>query len=61
MNSTAVIKNILNFELILNEMKALALMGAASFCEAQRRKRYSRQQETAPKNNHWFRNGPIYI
>ena len=31
--------------------KALALMGAASFCAGVRRKRYSGQQETAPENH----------
>ena len=31
--------------------KALALMGAASFCAGVRHKRYSGQQETAPENH----------
>jgi len=30
--------------------KALALMGAASFCAGVRHKRYSGQQEIAPEN-----------
>jgi hypothetical protein len=55
------ILKISEFRIFLEVTSALALMETASFCAMVWHKRYSEQQETAPKNFDYNRNGFLVL